>query len=221
MDSDAATATIEGDDLVVGYLGYGSLVNRATLRTDFVGLIPCRIAGYRRGWRHRISRRTGHTQTVLTAIPDAGAVIDGVIVVDRLANLPLVDARERGYDRLTVAPESVTRLAGGFGEGGELFIYVSATPHHAPPGEDHPVPLSYVDAVVAGYLELFGEEGVRRFVETTDAWDVPLLDDRAAPTYPRSIPREEALERLVDTEIARLGFRPALRLTEAGLDRLS
>ncbi|ODN70585.1 hypothetical protein [Methylobrevis pamukkalensis] len=186
---------------LVGYIGYGSLVNRATLRTDFVDLVPCRLRGWRRGWRHRILRTSGHTQTVLTAVPDAVAEIDAVIVVDRLENLPLVDARERGYDRLPVAADKVT-VGGPIPSGLDLHVYVSKAPWTGPPADSHPIPLSYVDAVAGGYRAVFGEEGLAGFFTSTIGWDVPMLDDRATPTYPRAVARDPALEAMVDAAIA-------------------
>jgi hypothetical protein len=39
--------------------------------------------------------------------------------------------------------------------------------------------------VVQGYLREFGEAGVKRFFDTTDGWEAPVLNDRADPVYPR------------------------------------
>ncbi|SON56375.1 hypothetical protein HDIA_2834 [Hartmannibacter diazotrophicus] len=188
-------------DRIVGYVGYGSLVNRETLRTDFVDLVPCRLSGWRRAWRHRILRSSGQTQTVLTAMADAAASIDGVVVLDRLDNLPLVDARERGYDRHPV-DRSMLEIDGILPPEIDLYVYVSRSPHLGGPEESHPVPLSYVDVVMAGYVRLFGRAGAQRFVASTDGWDVPRLDDRAAPTYPRAIACDPDLETLVDDLMA-------------------
>ncbi|MEM9427313.1 MAG: gamma-glutamylcyclotransferase, partial [Pseudomonadota bacterium] len=49
----------------------------------------------------------------------------------------------------------------------------------------HPILLSYIDVVVQGYFRIGGEVAVEAFFHTTDGWDAPVLDDRAAPRYPR------------------------------------
>ena len=51
---------------------------------------------------------------------------------------------------------------------------------------------------------MFGLDGVAAFFDTTDGWDAPILDDRAAPRYPRHqrlAPDETAL---VDQHLSRL-----------------
>ncbi len=71
-------------------------------------------------------------------------------------------------------------------------------------GQTNHILLSYLDVVVQGYLREFGEDGARRFFETTDGWNVPVLDDRAAPLYPRHCtltPQERAF---VDDSLAEL-----------------
>ena len=69
-----------------------------------------------------------------------------------------------------------------------IQVQVYSIPHgkHGVPDETHPVLLSYIDVVVQGYLREFGEAGVQRFFETTDGWDAPILNDRAAPIYSRT-----------------------------------
>ena len=39
----------------------------------------------------------------------------------------------------------------------------------------------------AGFRRMFGEEAVAHFAATTADWHVPVLDDRAAPRYPRAV----------------------------------
>jgi hypothetical protein len=67
--------------------------------------------------------------------------------------------------------------------------------------------LSYLDVVVQGFFREYGAEGVQRFFDTTDGWEVPVLNDRGNPRYPRhrTLTAEETA--LVDDHLARL---PAL-----------
>jgi len=85
----------------------------------------------------------------------------------------------------------------------EIAVYAIAgeTPHSA-----GPVLLSYLDVVVQGYLREFGEAGVRGFFDTTRGWDAPLLDDRAAPLYPRHRRLSDDERALTDAHLARLGL---------------
>lgn len=146
--------------------GYGSLVNRATH-----AYAPARIAkvdGWRRAWRYT-PHRPG---PFLTAVPSPGDTIEGLIAAIPGGDWAALDRREAGYDRLP------TPIAG-------VMIY--AVPDHGPvsPAGRAPILLSYVDVVFQGYLHAFGPEGLARFVQTTDGWDTPILNDRARPQYPR------------------------------------
>ena len=68
----------------------------------------------------------------------------------------------------------------------DISIYAIPPEHAAAPDKDHPILLSYVDAVLQGYLREFGEAGAERFCATTEGWNTPVLNDRAAPVYPRA-----------------------------------
>jgi hypothetical protein len=59
--------------------------------------------------------------------------------------------------------------------------------------------------VVQGYLREFGEEGVTRFFTTTHGWDAPILDDRAAPRYPRHQPVTATERAITDAHLWRGG----------------
>ena len=50
---------------------------------------------------------------------------------------------------------------------------------------------SYLGAVVQGFRTLHGDAGALRFFETTDGWEAPLIEDLAAPLYPRAVPLSE------------------------------
>ena len=64
--------------------------------------------------------------------------------------------------------------------------------------------MSYLDVVVQGYLRTFGPDGALRFFETTDGWGSPILNDRAAPRYPRHQQLDPDETHFVDTQLARL-----------------
>jgi hypothetical protein len=169
------------------FFGYGSLVNTAT--HSYPAPTPVRVTGWRRMWRHTALRDVAY----LTATPDKASQIDGLIAQVPGHDWAALDAREYAYTR------SALDLADVQGEGiaaSEVQIYQTRTDQDAPPSVRHPILLSYLDVVVQGYLRVFGEDGVARFFETTDGWDAPIRNDRAAPRYPRHqllTPQEQAL----------------------------
>ena len=175
------------------FFGYGSLVNRAT--HVYAPAHRARLRGWRRAWRH-----TGHRDgPFLTAIPCPESEIEGLIAAVPGADWAALDARESGYDRLALGTGLTVEAVTGI----ETQIY--SVPDHSVTDGDGPILLSYLDVVLQGYLIEFGPTGVRRFMETTDGWQTPVLDDRAAPRYPRHQRLSAEEIAMVDAELARLG----------------
>ena len=177
------------------FFGYGSLVNRWT--HDFADARPARLTGWRRAWCHTELRPIAF----LTAVPEVGAEIEGLIARVPGADWAALDEREYAYDRIGASAAVTHDLP----EAPEIAVY--AVPAHRQREGDtaHPILLSYLDVVVQGYLREFGEAGVARFFETTSGWEAPVLNDRAAPRYPRSQTLEPAQVALVDRHLAALG----------------
>ena len=174
------------------FFGYGSLVNRDT--HGFAGAHPARLKGWRRVWRHTMLRPVAY----LTVIPDPDAEIDGLIAEVPDDGWAALDERERAYDRVAAAHQVSHALP----HSPEIAVYAIPDGRHGAPGEAGPVLLSYVDVVVQGYLREFGEAGVARFFDTTEGWEAPVLDDRAAPAYPRHRILSADERALVDDHLA-------------------
>ncbi|MEM7731463.1 MAG: gamma-glutamylcyclotransferase family protein [Pseudomonadota bacterium] len=158
------------------FFGYGSLVNRGT--HDYFDARPARLRGWRRVWRHTDLRSVAY----LTVVPQAGAEIDGLMAAVPEGGWAELDVRERAYDRID-ARHHVTH---DMSPAPDVVVYSIPEGKHGHPSQRCPVLLSYLDVVVQGYLREFGEAGARGFFDTTDGWDAPVLNDRAAPVYPRS-----------------------------------
>ncbi|MFD1341535.1 gamma-glutamylcyclotransferase family protein [Litorisediminicola beolgyonensis] len=158
---------------------------------------PARVVGWRRSWRQSPVRRVAF----LTVQPDPGTVLDGLVAAVPQGDWAALDAREASYDRVDTTlqvdplPERAAQVA----------IYTVPHERAAPAGADHPILLSYLDVVLGGYLDQFDAAGAERFFETTDGWEAPVLDDRAAPLYPRSQPLSEMVRHWVDGALARRG----------------
>ncbi len=185
---------------LVAYFGYGSLVNRATHRTEIVSAVPARLRGWRRAWRPRPDM-PGFPAALLTVVPEEGAVCDGLLVFDRAENLAAVDAREARYNRHHVQVDTLEFVAGDAEIDCPVYVYVAdeTLPPHAEP----PLILrSYLDAVMQGFLVEHGEEGLRRFVAETANFDTPFHEDREAPVYPRAVVLSDAERLLFDSLLA-------------------
>lgn len=157
------------------FFGYGSLVNTAT--HAYEDARPARLAGWRRQWVQTGLREAAF----LTAVRCADSEIDGLIAAVPGADWDALDQREWAYDRLA-ASDAVRH---GLCPATEVSVYAVPAERHNAGSEVHPVLLSYLDVVVQGYLQVFGGDGVAEFFATTGGWDVPVLDDRRTPRYPR------------------------------------
>ncbi|MEP2531888.1 gamma-glutamylcyclotransferase family protein [Shimia sp.] len=170
------------------FFGYGSLVNRDT--HQYGDTHPARLTGWRRVWRHTDLRALAY----LTIEPDPHCEIEGLIAHVPDGDWAALDERERAYDRID-ANHAVSHPKPA---AIDVATYTVPKGKHGAPDTEHPVLLSYVDTVVQGYLREFGEAGVARFFATTHGWSAPMLNDRAAPRYPRYEPVSEAAIDLVD-----------------------
>lgn len=157
------------------FFGYGSLVNTAT--HDFENVHAATARGWRRAWRHTALREV----SFLTAVPDSLSRIEGLIASVPGSDWAALDEREHAYDRLG-ASHQVDHAAG---HPLDIAIYAIAPERHGPPSDGHPILMSYLETVLQGYLHRFGPAGVQGFISTTDGWEAPIRDDRAAPVYPR------------------------------------
>jgi len=177
------------------FFGYGSLVNRAT--HDYGDARPARAIGWRRQWRHTTLRDVAF----LTVTPAPGHTLDGLIAAVPNGDWAALDLREAAYDRHKIPSDQITH---DHPQPITVQIYRTKPTHDAAASQRHPVLHSYLDTVVTGYYQVFGHQGVIDFFATTDGWDAPILDDRAAPLYPRTTPLAPDIRRLIDTMLDEL-----------------
>ena len=178
------------------FFGYGSLVNRET--HDYPDAEPARIRGWRREWR--TSQRFG--RTFLSAVRDPGVAIDGLVARVPGADWAALDAREAGYARHMLSGEELQAARPLRAQ-----VYAICDSESFLPTEAHPIRLSYLDVVVAGFLREFGEAGVAHFFETTTGW-AATIDDRAKPLYARARPVSADIRARVDLHLNALGIAP-------------
>ncbi|WP_298803538.1 gamma-glutamylcyclotransferase family protein [uncultured Lentibacter sp.] len=178
------------------FFGYGSLVNRAT--HSFQDAHPATARGWRRAWRSTALRPI----SFLTVVPDPACEIEGLIAPVPNDDWAALDAREHAYERVAAAHQITHGLAQS---PASIAVYAIAQGQHFAPNAQHPILLSYLDVVLQGYLTEFGEAGAAQFLATTSGWDAPLLNDRAAPLYPRAQALTKAQTAFVDEALAGLG----------------
>ena len=173
--------------------GFGSLVTRATHDYGWRG--PTQLTGYRRVWVPSLEWDV----SLLSVEPSSTTTIDGVVLDVSEEDWPGLLERERGYDVQMLTPSMLSPEVSGVA----LFVGRTAPEKPAQGGK---ILLSYLDTVIAGFVETFGAERARAFFATTSGWSAGVEHDRAAPRYPRAIPLNPEIKALVDEELARLGL---------------
>lgn len=173
------------------FFGYGSLVNRAT--HDYPNIHRATATGWQRVW-HSVDN---HAVAVLSVEPAQGQ-IDGLIAAVPGHDWAALDTREHVYRRHD-APD-VTHAAPHH-VAAQIYVVPAESTAPAP---KQPILLSYLDVVIQGYLREFGVPGAERFIASTNGWDRPILNDRAAPIYPRHQPLQAEETLFVDLALLRL-----------------
>lgn len=177
------------------FFGYGSLVNRAT--HTYPQAQTATLHDWRRVWVRTVLRDV----VFLSIHPAPGHSIDGLIASVPNADWAALDLRESGYARIDATP-NVTHGA----PASHIAAYqVPATHQHD--GGDHRILLSYLDVVVQGFAREYGKDGAAAFFDTTDGWDTPVLDDRAAPLYSRAQTLSRLDRNLTDSLLAQVQKR--------------
>ncbi|MEM6371614.1 MAG: gamma-glutamylcyclotransferase family protein [Pseudomonadota bacterium] len=174
------------------FFGYGSLVNRATHS------YPQAQAATLQGWRRVWVGTPGREVVFLSIHPAPGNDIQGLMATVPNADWRALDARERGYDRI-----DATTAVRQHSDAKNIAVYrVPETTAGTPSG--HCILLSYLDVVIQGFAREFGEAGAAAFFDSTDGWDTPVRDDRAAPLYPRAQSLDAGERALTDRLLAQV-----------------
>ena len=196
------TIDIEPTNGLMAYFGYGSLVNLNSLRTRYIAAYPVRLRGWRRHWQSRPSgddTALGLRAALLSVHRhgDLNSHIDGMLIIDRLENLPDLDAREAHYQRIALGDD----LTGHDHIPGlpdvapqNRFVYVALDN----PQDRSPLLQSYLDVVLSGFYSMRGEEGVRDFIASTIGFERSIIADRQEPHYPRAVTVDEDLANWFD-----------------------
>lgn len=186
---------------LVGYFGFGSLVNKHTLRTSYVDIVPATLEGFGRHWQAR-SKTFENSVSLLSVHQDATSSIKGMVVFDLAENLPLVDEREAGYTRHALEREQLA-VSNSADLPDELYVYIADEAEDAT--DSGALLQSYLDAVMQGFRNEYGNEGVSHFIDTTKGFERMIHLDRHRPYYPRSVDLSAEEAALFDAELRRAG----------------
>ena len=175
------------------FFGYGSLVN--TKSHGYINPQPATLKGWRRAWV-----ATARSPVVLlSGVRSPEHSIKGLIAAVPDADWGALDTREAGYARLLASNHVEHTLP----ETTDVSVY-AVNPEHMHAHDDHVILMSYLDVVVQGFHEVYGEDGVQHFFDTTDNWHTPVVDDRDDPFYPRHQKLTRVQKSLVNDNLERL-----------------
>ena len=157
--------------------GYGSLINSSSRQlTGQTGkAIPAIVDGLVRYWS-----KIDDSYVLSPLIVNQGqGQVNGVLLeVDEVA-LVEFDCRERGYHRIELNPDQIEAHQ-GFDPSQTIWVYIKD--EIEAPCNNSPIVQTYVDTVIAGCLEI-SESFASHFVQHTQGWQHPMVNDRHQPKY--------------------------------------
>lgn len=169
-------------------LGYGSLMNQSSRETynNINSLcLPVKVHGWKREW---VTRSVAEQQTYVGAIQAQNSVINAQAVPSVIDQMLL--KREVDYRFVEIQPDSVQFTREVCPEIRQKInnsnIYICESLLIEAPTKKFPVYQSYLDTCLAGCIEVGGEMEATAFMRSTSGWpSFGVIDDRAAPRYPR------------------------------------
>lgn len=175
------------------FFGYGSLVN--TKSHDYPDTQPATLHGWRRAWV--ATPRFG--VVLLSGVEAPGHSIQGLIASVPRGDWLALDEREGGYNR----HPAHHAIEHGLPHAPEIAVY-AVDRSNMIDSNRHYILLSYLDVVVQGFHQLYGDKGVDGFFDTTDNWHTPILNDRSDPVYPRHQSLTDRQRHMVDHHLKNL-----------------
>lgn len=192
--------------MTITYFGYGSLVNTRTLAPG-TSVRAGRLDGWIREWRVVGLTDSGRGICALSVAPEPGASILGVLASEPKTGLAALEKREMRYDKITSVGSQFICEEAGLPGPEDMFLFQAKAENRDWGSDSNPILQSYIDCVLLGFHDFWGEEGIRHFVETTRGWHSPVLADRAAPIYPRAVQADPDVIALIDRYLAPLDIR--------------
>jgi hypothetical protein len=141
----------------------------------------------------------------LTIVAQHRTSVKGILIPTTAAELKAIDIREIGYVRGDIERRNLSATTTPLS--GSLVTYFSRDEHLRPGSAEYPIWRSYVDYILAQYIEAFGPASASLFISETVGWEAPMLDDRSAPKYPRAKSLSPRIRATIDEALAVAGIR--------------
>ena len=184
--------------------GYGSLINRKTWFFD-AHFEWVQIEGWVRQWCQIIKTPQGGF-CALTISPNENSKIDGIIISTNLSTFSVIDKREAGYQKTIINESQISvyenKDTNSMWNREPVFAYTASKESFRWASEKSPILQTYIDVIADGFYKQFGMKGLLNFFCTTQGWELPILNDRDMPIYPRSIDLEPEFLSLVDQHVS-------------------
>lgn len=179
---------------------YGSLLNKNTWSFK-AELELVSLKGWVRQWRQIVQLDKGKI-CALNIYPNSNSIIEGILLkVDDATELSL-SGREIGYEKTILAGKDIIEQNTKINRTNETTIaYIGSKPTTLWASNEAPILLSYIDVVAKGYFDLFGWDGVSNFFNSTQGWNLPILDDRDEPIYPRATKHDKKFQNFVNQQL--------------------
>ena len=162
--------------------GYGSLINAKT--HNLGGLMtPVKLRNWRRHWKQVV--KTPHGEFIaMTIEKEPNSIIDGALISIDQDILKQLDIREAGYQRVLLDCGEFTDLSNDPANN-KIYTYTTGAVDLSPK-KSIPILQTYIDCILAGVIDFFGENHLSRFVLSTGGWHTPIINDRDSPLYARA-----------------------------------
>ncbi len=200
---------------------YGSLAHKevAEMTGKTLDFIPARLEGYARNFR-ALAKSSNFAAGGIEKQKGSQAL--GMLVQVPEKELPKFDERESMYNRIEIPLDELSPLTDKPLPEGKFYLYTPKNPQ--PPTHEIPLAQSYIDVILAAFLEL-GVEHATEVLGSMGDMDRPWVNDRKMPRYSRypsgidTDPIDELIARVLPEELAARLDVGALRikpeLTEA------
>jgi hypothetical protein len=201
--------------------GYGSLVSRYS-RQHYSKILSEATVATVKGWcRSWCVTYPDEGATYAGALRDDVGLLNGVLIASDIGEA--IADRERGFkftrlniddlmiDKLGIDEQGVdqqARVRSGPNLTEQDKIWICETLRVDTATAENPLPQSYVDTCMSGYLESKGIDGAIAFIEQTRGWDCEWLNDRHlehTPRYPRYTPISTEQAGLIDSLLEQQG----------------
>ena len=174
------------------------------IKKKYNSQLPVWISGYQRGWMTRIKDEGKYT--TLGVAPEAGKLLNGILVEVSPGIINTHDRTERRMCRTRLDRKSISSMTGQvIPSKGDFWIYTTKKTSRLQPAGKFPILMSEVDEFLTGCIEQAEQFNLTNFpeqcIDTTDFWSKHWTNDRERPLTGRLV---QVKRRKVDSLLSKL-----------------